>query len=368
MGQRENLEDRINYLEKEVERIKKMYEKTIAYEETDPEVSLQQARKAAEAICKNLYINEVNSNPGKLMLDELIRKLIENKVIPQKIVVPLRTIQGYGNLAAHDNGDDPDSITSEYIQPCIGSLSTLVSWYFEEYCSADNISEKLQHRPSSNAEKDNLNSKIKDFELNLKSSNGSSALKKSGINYKYAVIGLAVLLAAFIGIKSLINKDNGVKNEAPKTAVQSNQTASNNSTNNVNSQQQDTAKPVKTGTETAVNKYVEKYNGKIKFGVTTVNVDGDNIYVNFYVDNKSSNDVSVATYKNVYLLDASGNQFEAKPFESQDFSKVASGAKVSGKISFEASGVKDPSTLTLKASYWIMDPKAGDTKIVIPFK
>jgi hypothetical protein len=37
-----NLEARVKVLEKEIERIKKMYEKTITYETIDPKVSLQQ--------------------------------------------------------------------------------------------------------------------------------------------------------------------------------------------------------------------------------------------------------------------------------------------------------------------------------------
>jgi uncharacterized protein YaiE (UPF0345 family) len=54
-------------------------------------------------------------------------------------------------------------------------------------------------------------------------------------------------------------------------------------------------------------------------------------------------------------------------FSSKDFTKVSAGVKISGKITFPGANIEDVTKLTLSSSYWIMDPKAGDTKIVIPF-
>ncbi len=50
----DKLENKLKKLEKEVTRITKLYNKTLFYQVTDREVSLSQARKSAEAICKQI--------------------------------------------------------------------------------------------------------------------------------------------------------------------------------------------------------------------------------------------------------------------------------------------------------------------------
>ena len=130
-----DIPSRVGQLEQELARIKGYYDKSIAYRSRDPEAALMMARKAAEAICRQLFVREVGANPTTLTLDGFIDKLVSAKALPKRIVVPLRTIQGYGNYGAHDQGDEDgaNSITTEYVQPCLQALATVVEWYFSEY-------------------------------------------------------------------------------------------------------------------------------------------------------------------------------------------------------------------------------------------
>ncbi|OAT80923.1 hypothetical protein A6P54_13050 [Bacillus sp. MKU004] len=135
------LSERIDRLESEIKRLKTLYDKTLKYQGTDPEVSLFQARKSAEAICKAIYIKEGLHRNGKpltkLMLNELIQLLDRNGSLPKHISINLGTIQAFGNFGSHDQGEDNDVITADYIQPCLLALGTVFNWYVEEYHSVD---------------------------------------------------------------------------------------------------------------------------------------------------------------------------------------------------------------------------------------
>ncbi len=137
MKSEENLEDRIATLERELNRIHKLYEKAVLYQSADPEISLSQARKSAEAVCKNIYIREGLEEDGKpvakMMLNDLISILTRSGILPAHISVSLGTIQAFGNFGTHDQGDESEFITVEYIKPCLQALNTVVHWYFMRY-------------------------------------------------------------------------------------------------------------------------------------------------------------------------------------------------------------------------------------------
>lgn len=126
------VEDRLNSIESEVRRIRALYERTLSYRLQDPETSLIHARKAAEAVCRQLFTKNFGCQPGSIMLEGLIEKLVSKGALPNSIVVPLRTIQGYGNFASHEHEDHTGgaAMTPDYIQPCLQALATVVSWYF----------------------------------------------------------------------------------------------------------------------------------------------------------------------------------------------------------------------------------------------
>jgi TPR repeat protein len=130
-------EERLARLEQDMARVVARFEKAQKWLEMDAEVSLGQARKAAEAICKQIYINEgreKGSKPAsKMMLNDLISQLSREKLIPQRIGVALGTIQAFGNLGVHDQGEESDHITADTATPCLHALSTVVTWYTTEY-------------------------------------------------------------------------------------------------------------------------------------------------------------------------------------------------------------------------------------------
>lgn len=119
--------------EQEIAHIKEDYEQAAQYQHSDPSACLTTSRRIAEGICKQLVVRELAEDASGVMLNKLINKLSERKILPYYVAVPLRTIQNYGNLGAHAQGKDAVHITSEFVQPCIQSLSKVVDWYLHAY-------------------------------------------------------------------------------------------------------------------------------------------------------------------------------------------------------------------------------------------
>jgi TonB family protein len=124
-------DQKIRELTDKVEFLSSIIIKAHKYAKNDPEVALTQARKSAEAICRNIFSAEIGE-PGKIMLDELIKKLAEKKVLPTKILIPLGTIQAYGNYGTHAQSAT-ETIDFNYVTPCLSALAQVSSWYFTEY-------------------------------------------------------------------------------------------------------------------------------------------------------------------------------------------------------------------------------------------
>jgi hypothetical protein len=109
--------------------------KAMNYAAADPETSLMHARKAAECFCSDVFTREIG-NPGNNRLDKLIELLSNNESIPQRIRIPLRVIQQYGNYAAHVQADN-EPIDRPYIEPCLSALVHVINWYFHEYLKTE---------------------------------------------------------------------------------------------------------------------------------------------------------------------------------------------------------------------------------------
>jgi len=128
---RNDLNARVDRLERELARVRTLYEKSLHYQAQDPEIALAQARKSAEAVCKQIYRQEgmeKGARPaGRMMLDDLIGSLERGRRVPRHIGIALRTIQAFGNFGTHDQGLDSEHITAEYIRPCLAALGTVVT-------------------------------------------------------------------------------------------------------------------------------------------------------------------------------------------------------------------------------------------------
>lgn len=116
-----DIEKRLNILQK----------RAVDYLENDPESAMNQARKAAEAICKEIYTKEkIGNKPANRQdLNELITALNQKKILPRQIYIHLTTIRDLGNFGSHDQGEESKDITSRTAIPCIESLKNIIDWY-----------------------------------------------------------------------------------------------------------------------------------------------------------------------------------------------------------------------------------------------
>jgi len=117
----------------ELSYLKSILVKAITYAGTDPETSLMYARKSAEGICTDLFSREIG-DPKNNRLDKLIELLSNKATLPERIRIPFRVIQQYGNYGAHVQ-PDREPISQEYIEPCLTALVHVTNWYFSEYLS-----------------------------------------------------------------------------------------------------------------------------------------------------------------------------------------------------------------------------------------
>jgi SNF2 family DNA or RNA helicase len=105
--------------------------KAVTYADRDPATSLMYARKSAEGIATNVFAREIG-DPGNNRLDKLIELLSNKNALPERVKIPLRVIQQYGNYAAHVQADR-QPIDRAYIDPCLSALVHVVNWYFHDY-------------------------------------------------------------------------------------------------------------------------------------------------------------------------------------------------------------------------------------------
>lgn len=107
-----------------------------------PRNALQNARVAAERICKNLCLDQRDRNPDEriwkedfesMMLGKMINKLYNSKAIPRIINTNLTTIQHFGNMGAHDMGAEHIHLQAQYIESCLSALTSVILWYFDNF-------------------------------------------------------------------------------------------------------------------------------------------------------------------------------------------------------------------------------------------
>lgn len=102
-------------------------EKAIKYAHSDPETALLHARKASEAICRDVYETERKVSPKGLPLGKMIEALSrETVVLPKKVMYSLRVIQNFGGANAHEN-------IEECLEPALEFFSIIIHWYFNEF-------------------------------------------------------------------------------------------------------------------------------------------------------------------------------------------------------------------------------------------
>jgi len=109
-------------------------DRVLATVDTAPEQAVLEARKLAEHICKAIYRQALEEDPGQnRMLAELVKKLDKAGLLPPEVCINLHTVRGFGNFGAHDQGQDPGEIHREAVQPCMAAVTYLVTWYCKSY-------------------------------------------------------------------------------------------------------------------------------------------------------------------------------------------------------------------------------------------
>ncbi|MFE1765750.1 DUF4145 domain-containing protein [Streptomyces angustmyceticus] len=105
----------------------RLYKKALRYAESDPEVFLGAARRAAESILLDIALQEaVGSKPT---LESLLTVLAAKDLVPPKVVLAVRTIQNYGNYGSHAQQSSGEEISAEDVRPCLNALTQLAVWY-----------------------------------------------------------------------------------------------------------------------------------------------------------------------------------------------------------------------------------------------
>lgn len=90
----------------------------------DPETALLHARKAIEAVCKDVYKREGKERLFETSLGTLIAK--SKRFFPKKVFYSMKVIQNVGGANAHEDIDD-------CLDPAFKFFSIVIDWYFRNY-------------------------------------------------------------------------------------------------------------------------------------------------------------------------------------------------------------------------------------------
>jgi hypothetical protein len=122
---------RIDELSRKVDMLCELVARAHGYAESDPKTALAKARESAEAMCLQIFADRIGQ-PDKPKLEWLIQRLAAEKLLPERVLNPLRTIQQYGNYGAHAQLDWVH-VGPDYVATSLHALATVTNWYFDEY-------------------------------------------------------------------------------------------------------------------------------------------------------------------------------------------------------------------------------------------
>ena len=102
-----------------------------------PAEALNNIRKAAEAICKDViddsfqHSQSSNKKPASAFnsLEDMINRMRKDGLIPSSVELCLASLQSFGNYASHDQEEDPLSVSVEMAESTFVNLKTVVEWY-----------------------------------------------------------------------------------------------------------------------------------------------------------------------------------------------------------------------------------------------
>ena len=125
-------------IHKRLSRVEHYLSKANSFLPAHPPESLNNMRKAAEAICKDILdetfekSTEVKTRkPAAAFtsLEDMVQELKRRKQIPINIEKHLAPLQSFGNFGSHDQEIDPNDITNEMAVPILMHLIEVANWY-----------------------------------------------------------------------------------------------------------------------------------------------------------------------------------------------------------------------------------------------
>lgn len=119
-----------------IKRVLEHKNKSWEYLDQDNESALNRARKAIEAICKDVYRLKGLENNNKSAkdlsknFDDLVRTLEKNG-LPDLIIIAIRDIQAHGNFGSHDQDEATRDLSHVHVRPVLMQLNYVVDWFKE---------------------------------------------------------------------------------------------------------------------------------------------------------------------------------------------------------------------------------------------
>jgi hypothetical protein len=136
----ESPNDEASFIQKlpgRAERVEYYMKKAVELLPKHPAEALNNMRKATEAICKDVLDAAFRSalNPNKIPasgfkgLEDMINRMRKDGLVPTSIESCLGSLQSFGNVASHDQEENPQAISVEMAESTLGHLKTVVEWY-----------------------------------------------------------------------------------------------------------------------------------------------------------------------------------------------------------------------------------------------
>ncbi len=125
----------------------------------DPDAAVNNARKAAERICKNIIAAAGQEFDAHSTIEELLKRITQKKskiAIDPRLILAIRTIQVYANYGAHDQSFQSDGdighyedLSNEDIIPCMDALTQMLKIYIQGFID-ENVKDTISLKGSYN--------------------------------------------------------------------------------------------------------------------------------------------------------------------------------------------------------------------------
>ena len=164
----ENRNDNESFRRKEMNRTEdnkllEYYKRAIESAKSDPDAAVNNARKAAERICKNIIDASGKIFDQHATIEPLLAQITNkgsNIIADPRLILAIRTIQIYANYGAHDqsfqSGDSIDNhadLSNEDIIPCMEALTQMLKIYIQGFID-ENVKESSPLEGSFNLPED----------------------------------------------------------------------------------------------------------------------------------------------------------------------------------------------------------------------